>query len=95
MLGVVGAVAFAGELVVHAVLVSLQFDALHGLARLAADGFGCIGLVVGHGDGCCRCVRPALRVEAVGAADEEVGRFGDGQHSDVVLAFILMKEKSN
>ena len=85
MLGIVGTVALAGKLVMHPVLFNLQAD---GLARLAADGFGGVGFVVGR----CR-VGPALRVEAVGAADEEVGRLGDGQHSDIVLTFILMREK--
>ncbi len=70
MLGIVGAVALAGELVMQPVLLHLQADALHGLTRLSADGFGGIGFVVRHGNRCCRCVGPALRVEAVGATDE-------------------------
>ena len=36
-------------------------------------------------------VRPALGIEAVGAADEEVVRVRLGQHSDVVLTLVLGK----
>ena len=38
-------------------------------------------------------VRPALGIEAVGAADEEVVRVRLGQHSDVVLTLVLGKRK--
>ena len=38
-------------------------------------------------------VRPALGIEAVGAADEEVVRVRLGQHSDVVLTLVLGKKR--
>ena len=38
-------------------------------------------------------VRPALGIEAVGAADEEVVRVRLGQHSDVVLTLVLGKRE--
>ena len=40
-------------------------------------------------------VRPALGIEAVGAADEEVVRVRLGQHSDVVLTLVLGKREKN
>ena len=63
-------------------------DSLGRLGRLA-------GRVSGGGrrDGGGGRVGPALRVEAVGAADQQVGRSGDGQNPDVVLAFILGTKK--
>ena len=75
MLGVVGAEAPAAELVLHLERAVFFCLCVRDVLALAADGG----------------VRPALGVEAVGAADQEVVRIRLGQHPDVVLTLVLRK----
>ena len=79
MLRVVGAETPAAELVLH----------LEGAVVLCRFGDVLAALAVDGG------VRPALGIEAVGAADEEVVRVRLGQHSDVVLTLVLGKREKN
>ena len=75
VLGVVGAETPAAELVLHLERAVLFCLCVRDVLALAADGG----------------VRPALGVEAVGAADQEVVRIRLGQHPDVVLTLVLRK----
>ena len=77
MLGIVGAETPAAELVLH-----LERSVL--LSRAAGD---VLALAVDGG------VRPALGIEAVGAADKKVVRIRLGQHPDVVLTLVLRKRE--
>ena len=66
---------------------------------LDADALGCLArlrrvVVRRCRDGRSRSVGPTLRIEAVGAAHEQVRRSGDCQNSDVILTLILNEEKT-
>ncbi len=75
MLGVVGAEALAGEVVAHG-----EPRAVVVLILLV------LGAVAGRAE---VGVGPAARVEAVGAAHQQVAGVGLRQHADVVLALVL------
>ena len=92
MLGVVRAVSLSRELMMHPIFFNLSTHTLGCLTHLVSIDFGPIVFGVCCCCGCCGwCagVGPALGVEAVGAADKQVGVSCDGQNSDVILTVIL------